>query len=278
MRQRLTLLFAVAALMVAATVPAGAVTRGGILDGEDHPFVGLMVAKIDGIPRWRCSGALISPTVYVTAGHCTFGADSVELWFTSDLEDPSPASYGYPFTGEVSGTPYTLPNHTDATWFLYDLGVVVLDTPVNLGSYPSLPSVGKLDDVGHGRNDAIVTAVGYGLQEFVEGPAGVGPDFDPKLEDDKTRYQAELMLVDRNGVAGIGNLSPLFEDAAGSFIISGDAKHGGTCFGDSGGPILLDGVLVGVNSFALNRNCAGVGGAYRVDQESSLDFIESFLP
>lgn len=284
MKKRLMLLLAVAGLVVAAIAPAGAITRGGSLDGSDHPYVGLMVATIGGDPVWRCSGTLISSTVFVTAGHCTFGADGAQIWFNTDLE-PDPAAHGYPLVGEVSGTPHFMPGHTDATWFLYDLGVVVLDTPVVLGSYPTLPTPNQLDELVRGRNRANVTAVGYGLQEFVEGPFCVGPEdcdvgdfFDPKIRSDKTRYQAQLMVVDAKGVAGLGNFTGSTDQLSGSFIVSGDSKHGGTCFGDSGGPMLMGGVLVGVNSFGLNPNCAGVGGAFRVDQPTSLAFINGFLP
>lgn len=287
MKKRLMLCVAVAALVAATVAPAGAVTRGGSLDGQDHPYVGIMVAKIDGTPVWRCSGTLISDNLYVTAGHCTFGATSVEIWFDTDLmDDGGPGAAGYPFTGEVSGTPHTLPGHTDATWFLYDLGVVVLDEPVDLGPYPVLPTVGQLDNLAKGRKAATVTAVGYGLQEFVEGPLCVGPEdcdssppdfFDPKIQSDLTRYQADLMVVNSSGVAGLGNITKNNPDLAGSFLVSGDAKHGGTCFGDSGGPMLWGNVLVGVNSFALNRNCAGTGGAFRVDQPTSLAFINEHL-
>lgn len=248
-----------------------------------------MVATIDGGPVWRCSGTLIAPTVFVTAGHCTYGVNGAQLWFETDLEDPGPASYGYPFIGDVSGLPYTMPGHTDNTWFLYDLGVVRLNSPVYPGGYPgtyaTLPAPNALDELGHGRNKANVTAVGYGLQEFVEGPMCVGPEdcdvgafFDPKYRADKTRYQADLMVVNTTGVAGLGNLTGSTDQLSGSFLVSGDSKHGGTCFGDSGGPMLIGNVLMGVNSFGLNRNCAGVGGAFRVDQPTSLDFISPFLP
>jgi len=44
----------------------------GELDGNRHPYVGLMVAQdADGNPLWRCSGTLMSPTIFLTAGHCT---------------------------------------------------------------------------------------------------------------------------------------------------------------------------------------------------------------
>lgn len=286
MRKTLIAAAAAVAALTAVATPASAITRGGSLDGEDHPYVGLMIAEVavetdDGpgyAPAWRCSGALVSPTLYVTAGHCTSGADRVQLWFESDLHDGEPGStpgHGYPYVGEVTGTPYAHPEYTDAAFFLYDLGVVVLDEPVAVASYATLAPAGYVDGMTKGRNKdtSKVTAVGYGLQEIVEGPAGVGPDFDPKLKQDKTRYQADLMIVNTKGVAGLGSLNP---DQA--FAMSGDAKHGGTCFGDSGGPILAYGtnIIVGVNSFGLNSNCAGIGGAYRVDQPDDVTFLDSF--
>ena len=50
------------------------------------------------------------------------------------------------------------------------------------------------------------------------------------------------------------------------------ARRGGSCFGDSGGPILYDStdVILGVNSFVVNGQCAGVGFAYRTDQPDVL--------
>ena len=66
--------FILAATLLTLTLaasPAGAVTDGAP-DGDGHPYVGLMVAKDkDGAPLWRCSGTLLSSTVYLTAGHCT---------------------------------------------------------------------------------------------------------------------------------------------------------------------------------------------------------------
>ncbi|MDJ0768690.1 MAG: trypsin-like serine protease [Ilumatobacter sp.] len=284
MRTSFLAVAAAAASLFALAVadPVGAITRGGRLDGEDHPYVGLMVADdADGNPMWRCSGALISPTVYVTAGHCTFGAAGAELWFTSDLHNGEPGTptapeYNYPFEGEAHGTPIAHPEYVDEAFFLFDLGVVILDEPYELDEYATLPELGRVDEFTSGRNKgtSTVTAVGYGLQKIVGTAQGQGQDF---VLDDKTRYAADLMVSNSKGVAGLGSIFKQI-DGTGSFIVSGDAKHGGTCFGDSGGPMLADGnVIVGVNSFGLNGNCAGIGGVYRIDQPDDLDFINGFL-
>ena len=269
--KRVIILVFVLALVAVVALPAGAITKGGELDGQDHPYVGLMVADdAAGNPMWRCSGTLISPWVYVTAGHCTDGAAGATIWFETDLE-PDPSAFGYPFAGDTSveGTPYTHPLYDPNAFFLYDLGVVVLEEPYYTanGEYATLPDIDAVDDLGHGRNAAEVTAVGYGLQQIRSNPAG--PDF---LLDDKTRYQASLFVVNTNGVAGIGNLPD-----SNSMLLSGDAAHGGTCFGDSGGPMLDGDTLLAVNSFGLNGNCAGVGGAFRIDRAAELDWIGNFL-
>ena len=71
------------ALMCAAVATTLAITNGRPDEGR-HPYVGLMVALDSaGIPLWRCSGSLISPTVFLTAGHCTEPpAAHIEIWFT----------------------------------------------------------------------------------------------------------------------------------------------------------------------------------------------------
>jgi hypothetical protein len=279
--KRLLLLVGTALLAMVVAAPAIAITRGGELDGEDHPYVGLMVAAdLDAegefLGGWRCSGTLISPTVYVTAGHCTDGLtpgeDLVFVWTESDLE-PDPSVYGYPFDfdGEgtsVTGTAYTHPLYVPSAFFLYDLGVVVLDEAIDVDRYATLTDEGAIDEIGHGRKTAVVTAVGYGLQGAKRN------DF----SDDKTRFQADLFVVNTNGVGGIGGIKlPSDLPPTNSMIVSGDSKHGGTCFGDSGGPALIGDTIVAVNSFGLNANCAGIGGMFRIDRDVELDWIRGFL-
>ena len=268
LRRSLTILMA-AALLIALAVPVYAITRGGEADAGEHPYVGLMVADdADGNPLWRCSGALISPTVYVTAGHCTEApAARATIWFEEDVESGIPDN-GYPFGGATSfdGTAFTYPLYNPDAFFLFDLGVVVLDGEGNTGlsSYASLPAAGAIDELGDGRNRAVVEAVGYGLQ-----------DIQPVEVAERIRLKASLFVVNTRGVAGIGPIGTGEELPSNSMILSGDSKHGGTCFGDSGGPILIgdSDVIGGVNSFGLNGNCAGVGGAFRIDRQAELDWI-----
>lgn len=265
--KKLVLAITVAAALIFAVAPPADAITDGTLDGDDHPYVGLMVLKdADGNPVSRCSGALISPTVYVTAAHCVDRDGArVTIWFETDLE-PNLAELGYPFGGptSVDGTAFVHPEYDINAFFFEDLAVVVLDDAFTVDRYATLPDVGLVDTFKRGRSGDTVTAVGYGLQDIVQSPQ-TGPI---RLEAERTRYQAELMVVDTRGQVGINNQS---------MLVSGDAKHGGTCFGDSGGPILFGDTIVAVVSFGLNRQCGGVGGVYRIDFETELGFIESFL-
>lgn len=285
MRRSFAILTVGALLLLA--LPAIAITDGEPDDGA-HPYVGLAVFDTlqdhDGdpetpdipVPSHRCSGSLVSSDVFVTAGHCTFDTVGGRVYFQEDV-DPLRAAGEYPFPGpnsvEMSVT-HTHPQFVDEAFFLFDVGVAILSTTHDTGgAYAELPTQGLVDTLGRGRNnpDATITAVGYGLQEIISNPVK-GPI---KIQADLDRLRADLMIVDTEGVAGIGQINP---DQA--FVLSGDAADGGTCFGDSGGPSLVFGTdtIVGVTSFGLNANCAGIGGAYRVDQPDDLAFINSFLP
>jgi V8-like Glu-specific endopeptidase len=61
-----------------------------------------MVAQTaKGEPLWRCSGTLLSPTIFLTAGHCTEQpAAHVEIWFDADVEHFIPQN-GYPYKGDA---------------------------------------------------------------------------------------------------------------------------------------------------------------------------------
>lgn len=70
------------ALMCAVVATTTLAVTNGQPDDARHPYVGLMVAlDANGVPQWRCSGSLMSATVFLTAGHCHPPAAHVEIWF-----------------------------------------------------------------------------------------------------------------------------------------------------------------------------------------------------
>jgi hypothetical protein len=247
-------------------VPASQAITDGELDGNGHPYVGLMVAQTQGgAPLWRCSGTLVSSELFVTAGHCTEPpAAHIEIWFAADVESGIPGN-GYPFNGDVGGTPFTHPDYDPNAFFLRDLGVVELDAPVVMGTYGALPGLDSLDTLKtqRGQQNTTFTAVGYGLQESFPDPASF-------LEHNvRVRMVAHPQLIQINGGI-VGDFS---------LLLSNNTHSGGTCFGDSGGPNFLgdSNVIAGVTSFGLNGNCAGTGGVFRLDRSWSLDFINDHL-
>ena len=160
-----TWLAALLAVLLSLTIVAPALAiRYGEPDNQRHPYVGLMVAyDEEGTPLWRCSGTLIAPQLFLTAGHCTEDpADHIEIWFDEDLTDA--ALHNYPTEGDVGGTPYTHPEYDPNAFYAHDLGVVVLDEPIYVAEYGQLPEEGQYDYLGkqRGRVDGTFTAVGIG--------------------------------------------------------------------------------------------------------------------
>ena len=268
MLQRLSLtLLTTAALLAAA--PAHAITDGE-LDGNAHPNVGLMVAlNAAGAPMWRCSGTLVSPRHFLTAGHCTYGATRVTIWFDADIDAGRPGN-GYPFTGQVSGDPMTHPNYPYAPFVMNDVGVVVLDNDFGSPPYATLPRLGDLDKLAkrRGKQDVTFTAVGYGMQKsFPDAASWQDQAY-------RVRMVATPKLLQINVPGFTGDFS---------MLLSNNANSGGTCFGDSGGPNFIgtSSVIGGVTSYGINGNCAGTGGVFRLDTwnvQGWLQTIDGLMP
>src|SRR5918998_2165249 len=166
-------------LVLASTMAVGVLLASGvaqaIINGQPdrganaHSYVGALVTvppsgefKGQRIPV--CSGTLISPRVFLTAGHCT------DLLIKEDLPtyvsfDPT---YKSGASEVISATPYTHPKFCFPTPedkgkcrlppqrpeivgtlprdVRYDVGVAILeDEPVKMATYGTLPEAGLVD-------------------------------------------------------------------------------------------------------------------------------------
>jgi hypothetical protein len=272
------------AVLAAALLPVMFLARpaeastGGTFDADNtYANVGLILFY-DGTGRYRCSATLISPTVLVTAAHCTDGdVGSVLVDFRNFVAETGPSPYapaadpsaGYTDAeiaamGFVSGTAYTHPYYSDFTdmdnW--NDVGVVVLDEPVDIAP-AQLAGLGTLDAIAGNLRKTLFRAVGYGTEVRK-------PESGPQTPTPQS-YPLERRYVDMPGQ----KLTPqILQTNGNERDVFGT---GGTCFGDSGGPVFYEGEIVAVTSYGYTDNCRYLGGYQRLDIAVTQDWVNSFL-
>jgi hypothetical protein len=269
-------LAAAAVLALTTAVPAGAVT-GDYAKDTEHPFVGLVVFYgPKGEFHHRCSGSLLTPTVFLTAGHCTAGASSARVYFQQDA-----GADWNPETGTDPGTGYpgacaagTLGTECAESLELYDygytsmaevpetkdVGLVILKQPIMLEEYARLAAPGTLDALAtrRGQQEITFTVSGYGISE-------ANPVSDTSFRE---RLMAESKLTNLTSASADGY----------NVQTNGNGKGlGGTCTADSGGPLFYgaadSNTIAGITSFNHNRYCKGTNFSYRTDRQDVLDWI-----
>ncbi len=259
---------ALASLLLAGAGIVGAITFG-VPDGDAHPHVGTLLFVQNGVGFFSCTGTLLSPTVMLTAGHCTeeFG-NTNEVTYVRFDEDAFEGVDDFPVFQDWLDDRWILadeviphPQYDDYSEFpfTFDVGLVILSEPAFLPTYGVLPSEGFLEDVlaENGNSTNTWTAVGYGLQGVLN----------PFFSDDFARYRTTVRLIELNSSFNGPGASAKFTNNPGG-------GTGGTCFGDSGGPIFYqDTPIVGaVVSFGITP-CIGVDYQFRMDTATALDFV-----
>lgn len=274
-------------LSLAAVPPAAAITYGEP-DGDAHPYVGMLLGydSRPEDPGWfSCTGTLLGRRVVLTAGHCTAGVGSGDMWVSFDER---PSLEGFPRTADFSdeealvaarrafmdahpaftsgtSTPHT--SYSDFAEFplTFDVGVVVLDADAPVDTFGELAPLGTVETLvaaARNPNDALVETVGYGIQAIQ--PSPMSEDW---------RYRSTSRIVQlKSDVSRAFNLHTLNNPSAVGGV-------GGSCSGDSGGPVLVPGSnqIVAVVSWGNSGTCHGADYSWRVDTSVSQDFVLPYL-
>ena len=274
-------IFSVIVVLAMAVSPVAAITGDWVEDFE-HPFVGLIVFyDEDGEFAGRCSGSLLDPYNFLTAGHCVVG-ETARVYFQQDAGvhfdpaielDPVTGYPDYCANGTLGvtcatsdeiynyGFPQPLPNR-------HDVALVVLDQPISLSDYGQLPEAGFLDKLATARGiqEVTFTSSGYGLTYKNEAHTGK-----PNVS-----FRERLMAL-----STLVNLTSAFTAGFNVQTSGNGTGKGGTCNGDSGGPVFYGGyesnLIVAVTSFGLNELCRGTDFSYRIDQADVLAWLAEHM-
>jgi hypothetical protein len=239
-------LFSIAAVTVALTATATAqAIVGGSMDNGSHPAAGaLFVPGPNGGLVPECSGVLIAPRVFLTAGHCTNYAIAMGGAYVVFGDTLNPGSWT-----PIQGTAVTDPAFGHDSSDPHDLGVILLDQ--NAPAAPATPPTagGAADRLA--KDGVALLSVGYGYSERL----GKGFVYDG------LRHAAAMPVVSQTAT-----------------LLRISSQTGAQlCFGDSGGPQYLPGTstVVSVTSGG-NPVCNGKATATRLDSASARGFLSSY--
>jgi V8-like Glu-specific endopeptidase len=215
---------------VSAQEPIG-VREQAIIGGDADTTDVAVVALQRSDTGTLCSGVLIAPNVVLTAAHCLFGIPASVLQVLVGNDTTNPAQ-----TVGVSSI-VVYPTYADEATGLaggVDLGAVYLAQPLSITPVPM-----DTTSTDAQLNDATVTLVGFGVR-------------DPT----------------NDSLAGVRESVVTSIDTVCSRILTLGNADANTCFGDSGGAVLLNGSLVATISSG-SADCIAPSNVMRLGAHST---------
>lgn len=235
----------------------------GVPDGGGHPNVGALLYDFDGDGSLEgdeafCSGSLIAPTVFLTAGHCLAWAPAGSQFyvtFDGDLRDG--------MSGLITADRFAFdPRFGHDRAHFYDNGIVILPPGSTTGITPAdLPPAGYLDQraAQGGLQGQLFENVGYGVEAFFQR----GP---PRYRSPLQRLLSESPFM---------ALQPTWLGLLTNAYATG---KGGDCVGDSGSPKFVAGTNLIVATVTWGDYvCIATSWDWRLDTEESRSFLGQFV-
>lgn len=248
-----------------AAPETGSFIVNGEYTGSAYSNVGALLFdwKGDGIDGndLFCTGSLIAPTVFLTAGHCVITSYTPpgSQFYVSFSPDLFAKSFRYiKATGYVAHPEY---GHDQAHW--NDLALVFLPKGSTKGITPvKLPTAGILDQL-HAKGAlgrTLFVNVGYGVSATSTGIPGF--PWDGKRNFSKSEFMG---------------LQPTW---LGLLMNESATGEGGDCYGDSGGPKFIDGDNSTIYATVTtgDANCRATSWDWRLDIPESRAFLGKYVP
>ncbi len=290
---RLAVVGMVVGMLVGGAPPASAITWGELDTTGRYPAVGAIMIdwRVIGVPEFGlgvyCSGTLIHPRVFLTAGHCAEGLvddgitdatgvpvpgrdGKADIWVSFDADpsdfDPPPSKTRCDTCLDIVRVVNSPLYDWGPTSDPHDIAAIIVKKRVRNITPMPYAGLGALEDLRHlgeprnGENRERFPVVGYG----------------GSFEGDPPPWVIEYLDRRQHAESAFQKLLDVW------LRVSQNQARGdeGTCYGDSGGPILrvVGGVevVVGVTSWG-DVPCAAMGFYYRLDIAHSQQFIADVI-
>lgn len=316
---RLLAIAATGAALVATALPATAITGGQPTGDGSFRNVALITFYAKDFEdetvyyRYRCTGTLVSPTVVLTAAHCTYITGGATLvTFSPDVAPVAPpnndpllsplpraaddsatgpdgwgsSSTGFAHVGTTKG------NQKYYDWYKLTYGTTLENPTYYSGTAYKHPDYSNFTDLKNWNDVGVIV-----LDQEVEGigtapvaPQGFLDQFTPKVLNKTVFTPVGYGTEVRKPVAGPQKPTPMSYPLIRRVTTSNGQKltpqilqtngnpnnnigDGGTCFGDSGGPTFKDGYVVTVTSYGYTSNCRYLDGLQRIDIPGVADIL-----
>jgi hypothetical protein len=275
-QQKIILIIALCTGIILSAFSGSALAITGNSQTDSTPYVCIVVLFSDEArtqPISYGTGVLISPTLVVTAGHCVVGGAAVSVCFDQHptvtvTQTGMTYSTNQPiYTGVAQVYPPYVASliagaKPSEALKSSDVAIIQLDEPVKeVTAYPTLPTVGLADTLKAGTS---LQVIGYGVQE-------------------QTQPKNTWIGSFQRSSATVNLLSANFQGSDKYLKCSANAAQGkgGIAYGDSGGPTIYSingqSILLAVNAYVNNGNCAGVTYHTRIDNPMVLSWISGYL-